>query len=423
MRLRTKIYALMAVPVAILIVTVAFAFQAERSMSSSLQRVEHTYMAKESLAIVFDDLVDAETGMRGYLLTGDLNFLEPYTQASSSLESDLDDLGSLIQDNESQALRERELRILSYERLRVLSTLRLFAPITETRDPDRVDPILQNGQVIMDEIRVLVAALEAEENRLLDLRHLALERARHVAFLVETVALPLSLVFGLVSVFVFTRRLAGRLGSIERNAARLEEGRPLDPPEDVQDEIGDLSRAFAESAERISTLQSDLRHLAAVDPLTQLSNRRGFLPIAEHQLRVAQRSREPMALIFMDVDGLKHVNDTLGHAAGDALLAEAASVLRTTFRSSDLPARLGGDEFCVLIRGGSAASADRAVERLQEAVADANRMPDRTFELSLSVGIAHFDPDETGSLDRLIERADALMYADKRAKRGLAPAV
>ncbi len=264
--------------------------------------------------------------------------------------------------------------------------------------------------------------MTAEENRLLGLRQQSLAQIRHQAFLAEAVALPLGVLVGLASVFVFTRRLAKRLALIERNAGRLEEGVPLERPEDGQDEIGRLSRVLAASAERITALQDDLRRAAAVDPLTHLNNRRGFLPIAEHQLRIAQRTREPVALVFVDVDGLKHVNDTLGHAVGDTLIAEAAVVLRTTFRASDLPARMGGDEFCILLRGESARSAERAVERLGAAVEDVNQEPGRAFELSLSVGIARFDPDEPVSVDRLIEQADGLMYASKRAKRGLEPA-
>jgi diguanylate cyclase (GGDEF)-like protein len=116
------------------------------------------------------------------------------------------------------------------------------------------------------------------------------------------------------------------------------------------------------------------------------------------------------------------VNDTLGHACGDTLISEAAMVLRTTFRASDLTARLGGDEFCALLRGDSALTAERAVERMQEAVDAVNAEEGRTFQLSLSVGIARFDPDDPVSLDGLIETADGRMYAHKRAKRGLAPA-
>jgi diguanylate cyclase (GGDEF)-like protein len=422
MRLRTKILVLMTMPVLVLAATVAFGFRAERSTTESLRLVEHTFQTKDTLGAVLDDLVNAESGMRGYLITGSEEFLDPYTEGTARLNQDLDRLTFLLQDDPYESRQLRDLRLLTPERLRILEQLRPFAPIIDSDNPRLVVPILADGKVIMDEIRSTLGAMTSEENRLLGLRQAALSRARHLAFLVEAVALPMSVLIALVSVFVFTRRLGRRLRAIERNAGRLEEGVPLDPPEDCQDEVGHLSRVVALIAERIAALQDDLRRSAAVDPLTHLNNRRGFMPIAEHQLRVAQRTREPAALVFLDVDGLKHVNDTLGHASGDTLISEAAMVLRTTFRASDLTARLGGDEFCVLLRGDSALSAERAVERLQEAADAINAEEGRAFHLSLSVGIARLDPDEPVSLDHLIERADGLMYAHKRAKRGLAPA-
>lgn len=422
MRLRTKILALMAVPLALLVATVGAAFRAERSITQSLGRVEHSYQVRETVELVFDDLVDAETGMRGYLLTGSEDFLAPYTDGTAHLRNDFDRLTFLTSAEPGQVRRLSDLHLLSSERLRILEQLRPYAPITEVRDPRRVTPILEEGRVIMDEIRSVLATMRSEEGRLLGVRQQALDRARHELFLVEVFCLPIGVLFALVSVFMFTRRLARRLEAIGRNAERLEESLPLEAPEDGQDEIGRLSRVLSESAERIAALQDDLRRTAAIDPLTHLNNRRGFLPIAEHQLRIAQRTREPVALVFVDVDGLKHVNDTLGHAVGDTLIAEAAVVLRTTFRASDLPARMGGDEFCVLLRGDSARSAERAVERLHLAVCEANAETGRAFELSLSVGISRFDPEEPVSIDRLIEQADGLMYQHKRAKRGLEPA-
>ncbi len=422
MRLRTKILVLMTLPVLVLAATVAFGFRAERSTTESLRLVQHSYQVKDTLAAVYADLVNADSGMRGYVLTGSSEFLEPYTEGTAHLNEDLDRLAFLLRDDPTESRRLNDLRLLTPERLRILEQLRPFAPITDVGNPRGVDPILRDGKVIMDEIRVTLDAMTSDENRLLGLRQAALTQARHVAFLVEAVVLPLSVLIALVSVFVFTRRLARRLGAIERNAGRLEEGVPLDPPEDCQDEIGHLSRVVAQAAARIAALGDDLRRSAAVDPLTHLNNRRGFMPIAERQLRVAQRTREPVALVFLDVDGLKHVNDTLGHASGDTMISEAAMVLRTTFRASDLPARMGGDEFCVLLRGDSALTAERAVARLQEATDHINAEEGRLFPLSLSVGIARFDPDDPVSLDDLIERADGLMYAHKRAKRGLAPA-
>jgi diguanylate cyclase (GGDEF)-like protein len=422
MRLRTKILALMTPPVLVLVATVAFGFRAEDSTTERLRLVEHTYQVKDTLGDVFDDLVDAESGMRGYLITGTEEFLAPYDEGMARLDHDLARLTLLLRDDPTESRRLNDLRLLIPELLRILQQLRPFAPIIDAVDPHRVAPILTDGRVIMDEIRTTLTAMTDHQDRLLGLRQAALTRARHLAFLVEAVALPMSVLIALVSVFAFARRLAGRLAAIERNAGRLEEGIPLGPPEEYEDEVGHLSRVVALIGERIAALQDDLRRSAAVDPLTHLNNRRGFMPIAEHQLKVAQRTHEPTALVFLDVDGLKHVNDTLGHACGDTLISEAAMVLRTTFRASDLTARLGGDEFCALLRGDSALTAERAVERMQEAVDAVNAEEGRTFQLSLSVGIARFDPDDPVSLDGLIETADGRMYAHKRAKPRLAPA-
>ena len=175
---------------------------------------------------------------------------------------------------------------------------------------------------------------------------------------------------------------------------------------------------MVESGTRVGELQDELRRMGTSDALTRLMNRRGFLPSAEHQLEVAIRSHQPMALMFLDLDGLKQVNDTLGHSAGDGMITEGAFVLRETFRASDLIARMGGDEFCVLFATDSYSHAKIALSRLKNAVDSANDSQGRSFVLSLSAGVAMFDPDDPCTLDELIAAADARMYARKRAKSG-----
>ena len=120
--------------------------------------------------------------------------------------------------------------------------------------------------------------------------------------------------------------------------------------------------------------------------------------------------------MFLDMDGLKNVNDTIGHAAGDGMITEAAYVMRQTFRASDLIARMGGDEFCVLFAADSEAAAAAAARRLQEAIDAANDQEGRPFELAMSTGIAMFDPEHPITLDELIAAADERMYGCKREK-------
>ena len=163
--------------------------------------------------------------------------------------------------------------------------------------------------------------------------------------------------------------------------------------------------------------------MGTADALTRLMNRRGFLPTAEHQLAVAKRAHQTMALMFLDLDGLKRVNDSLGHAAGDAMLTEGAFVMRDTFRAADLIARMGGDEFCVLYATDSYDTASIALTRLQTAIDEVNAQEGRAYDLSFSAGVAMFDPDEAlhaGSAHRHRRRADVRVQARQtgRARRG-----
>lgn len=152
------------------------------------------------------------------------------------------------------------------------------------------------------------------------------------------------------------------------------------------------------------------------DDLTGLSNRRGFLALAEQQLKLARRNRMSFLLIFLDLDRLKLINDTFGHSEGNRALVEAATVLRDCFRQSDIIARLGGDEFAALAINSSGADDTVVRMRLQGALDAVNAKPDRAYPLSFSVGVLECAPADNASIETLLERADRLMYQQKREK-------
>lgn len=160
--------------------------------------------------------------------------------------------------------------------------------------------------------------------------------------------------------------------------------------------------------------EEELRALTLVDELTGLYNRRGFVTLAQQQLKIARRMNREMLLLFADVDNLKTINDTLGHHEGDRALVDIAQILKDTFRDPDIIARYGGDEFAVLIIEASRAGAAAMAGRLKENIRLHNSHGGRPYELSLSVGIAHFNPDQPCFVNELLERADRLMYRDKR---------
>jgi diguanylate cyclase (GGDEF)-like protein len=164
-----------------------------------------------------------------------------------------------------------------------------------------------------------------------------------------------------------------------------------------------------------SEILSELRLLALSDNLTGLYNRRGFLVLGTQQLKISRRSGQPMVLFFADVDHLKNANDLYGHDEGDALLVRSAAVLNRTFREADIIARLGGDEFAVLASEGDGHTAEVILQRLENAMRETNT-PGGPTVLSLSMGVARFDPHAPASLAELLTAADQNMYAQKRAR-------
>ncbi len=163
-----------------------------------------------------------------------------------------------------------------------------------------------------------------------------------------------------------------------------------------------------------------LSSMSLTDELTGLYNRRGFTILAEQQIKQANRMKRDMLLFFGDMDGLKIINDILGHAQGDQALIEIAAVLKETFRESDIIARLSGDEFAVLAPEASGVNADVLETRLQETLAVHNRQKGRLYKLSLSLGIARYDPKAPSSVNDLLSQADKLMYRQKQARKGKA---
>jgi diguanylate cyclase (GGDEF)-like protein len=157
-----------------------------------------------------------------------------------------------------------------------------------------------------------------------------------------------------------------------------------------------------------------LQIVALRDELTGLYNRRGWFVLAEHELERARRQNSPRVLLFVDVDGLKQVNDVLGHREGDRAIGDAARVLTAASRSSDLVGRLGGDEFVLLL--GDDGKAEAARRRVADALATHNEKSSAGFELRMSIGAEVWFPDQACTLAELVRRADEEMYADKTSR-------
>jgi len=171
---------------------------------------------------------------------------------------------------------------------------------------------------------------------------------------------------------------------------------------------------------RAEAAEARYRELAMSDPLTGLGNRTLLLDRVQHALRGRPEDTGELALVFVDLDGFKRVNDRYSHEVGDRALQEVARRLTTIVRPHDTVARWGGDEFLVLLENlKNRAAGDQLATRIHDALAETIRIADAEISISASVGLVFRDgQDETGAGD-LVRRADAAMYAAKRTGGGV----
>lgn len=213
-----------------------------------------------------------------------------------------------------------------------------------------------------------------------------------------------------------------RINLAVQQFARERKSAPL--PVQRQDELGQLARSFVqmqeeivEHLEELSRSRNALEHLARHAPLTGLPNRRMFFERLEHALAAARRSAKPLAVLFVDLDHFKQLNDSLGHSIGDRVLQAVANLLRSATRESDTVARLGGDEFVILIEqldnpGQVAAVLHKLHERFQLPML----LDGHEVKVQASMGVSLF-PRDGDDIESLVQQADRAMYVAKNAGR------
>jgi len=170
-----------------------------------------------------------------------------------------------------------------------------------------------------------------------------------------------------------------------------------------------MLRDLAEMAEgELAAIQ-----LATIDDLTKISNRRGFVSLAQNSISLCARQGSPVSMVFLDLDKFKPINDQFGHAEGDHALITFADLMRQSFRDSDVFARIGGDEFVVLLTNTESDRATKIVDRFRNQVDAYNAEAKRGYDLCFSDGIVGIHPDQDSRVEDLLREADVLMYEKK----------
>jgi diguanylate cyclase (GGDEF)-like protein len=178
-----------------------------------------------------------------------------------------------------------------------------------------------------------------------------------------------------------------------------------------------FTRPFDSLFHNLTEAEARMRDISLRDDLTGLYNRRGFFSLAEQQTKLSQRTGRNMLLFYCDLNAMKSINDTLGHHEGDRALTDVAAILSETFRESDIIARIGGDEFAVLAIESDDTSVGMLRMRLERNLIAFADSAGRPYDISLSIGVATYDPLLSESLDQVLSRADDLMYRQKQARR------
>lgn len=180
-----------------------------------------------------------------------------------------------------------------------------------------------------------------------------------------------------------------------------------------------LSEADLEALKDLASMAE--RELAAIqlvtsDDLTNILNRRGFMMLGQHSIKLCIRQGIQASLVYLDLDKFKPINDTFGHAEGDRVLTAFANQVSNVCRESDIFARIGGDEFVILLTNTSKSEAEDTIIRFQQSLTQYNQNENHDYRISFSYGIVEFNPDQHHSLEALIAAGDRRMYENKKKK-------
>ncbi|PWK10222.1 sensor domain-containing diguanylate cyclase [Tumebacillus permanentifrigoris] len=379
----------------------------EQHFIASYKTVQDLDRLNEDVELIKEAMIDQETGQRGYALTDDVSFLEPYDKGTVQFNYRTIDLQQSLQD--FPALRAPIDRMIkagqlwhdSYGEPEVWSKKHKQAVTIERfkEGKQAFDTFREAAQVAVDDINALKTSVSS-----------ALERA--VDFVLLAISM-LSIVIVLATMWMMNRKFRHIVTPITEleQCVRNYANRDFDvavPHRDRADELSQLIKGVDRMRQELKERFLQTQRLAELDGLTGVPNRRAYDRAVEEWVATAAHGCGSFSLILLDIDHFKRFNDTYGHLEGDAVLRHVAAVLTGHIGPRDVLARYGGEEFAILLLDVEAPTCYHDAERLRAMIEREILEP---YHITASLGVAVYEPGDSAA--QLFEKADAALYQAK----------
>ena len=416
MSIKVKITLFLLILFLTVIGNIFFTFQLEQISTKKQKWIHHTHQVIITTDDFLSSMQDLETGQRGYLLTENVNYLEPYYNGLIDAKNAFDILYAKTLDNKNQTKRLVKIKILMNSKI---SELQETIELVKNGDLQKAIILVKNdiGKNIMDKLRSIVKDFTYEETLLLEKRKGEFLAHKSQVITLIFVAMTFFIMMAIFTFLFLNKTLFYPMELLLRNTHKMEDGEKIDIKDITsQDEMGYLLSSFFQMNEKVVLREANLNYIANHDELTGLKNRVKVYEYINKSIEKAKEENTKVAVLFIDLNKFKEINDRLGHEAGDVLLKEAASRFNSVVRSTDFVFRFGGDEFLILLANiTDLLAVEKIINSILESIKTPVKYKDEKIQISVSIGIALY-PEDALTSDELIKASDIAMYAAKRDK-------
>ena len=355
---------------------------------------------------------DAETGQRGYLLTQDPKYLEPYHNGMVNAKEFYTLLSTLTLEKENIKLL-KDIKLLENKKF---DELQITIDLTNNNKLKEALKIVKDnkGKIIMDNLRKKATKFLSIEKTLLNEHEKEYIVYRTGVITLIAISVTFFTMFAMFTMLFLNRVLFEPIRLLLNSTHKVENGEQIDIKDiTTQDEMGYLLSSFYKMNEKVVKRTETLKHKVSHDDLTKLLNRESLYGNMERAIETSKQMNTKVAILFLDLDKFKDINDTLGHKAGDFLLIEASKVFKKSIRSDDKVFRIGGDEFLIMLENITDIShVDIVINKILNTLKIPVMYQDKELIISTSIGVAIF-PEDGKSPDELVKASDMAMYAAK----------